>query len=493
MSEHESGAGQSGKSSVSKDIAGGKQVTAKTDDSETADKADVGEKQEDAVALLKSDHRKVETLFQQFTQSTGRAARKKIAQQICLELTVHTQVEEEIFYPACREHDVEDDALDEAQVEHDGAKVLITEILCGSPEQPFYVAKVKVLAEEIRRHVAEEEKRDGLFAKAKAAGVDLNELGRKCAERRAELMKQIEQNGVERLRPRSFTQPLMESSMPRGDYRDRDDRGRYMSDDDRDMYRSSRSGSPYDDDDEDRGSMRRRGSDRDGYGRYSREDDNRGYGARSRHHDRDEDDRYGDDRTSRSRARHDDDDDRRYSSGRGQDRDRDERGRYASDDDDDRRYSFRRGQDRDRDERGRYAGDDDDRRYRSGRRQERERDERGRFVSDDDNDDRGSYRARSRSRDDEDDDRDHDGRGWYGDPEGHAEASRRGWQDRQNGSRSRNGSASSSARNGDRRTSEARGERSRSGSRSSGGSGRGGWFGDPEGHAEAARRGWENR
>ncbi len=101
----------------------------------------------DAIALLKADHRKVEELFEKYAKARGKKA--EIAQQICLELTVHTAIEEEFFYPACLEG-VEHDMLDEAQVEHDGAKVLIAEIEAGSPDDHYYDAKLKVLSEETR-------------------------------------------------------------------------------------------------------------------------------------------------------------------------------------------------------------------------------------------------------------------------------------------------------------------------------------------------------
>src|ERR1700683_1549630 len=101
---------------------------------------------QDAIALLKADHRKVEGLFQK--DETARNRKADIAKQICLERTIHTVVEEEIFYPACRAAGVENDMLDEANVEHDGAKVLIGELENGSPDDEYYDAKVKVLSEE---------------------------------------------------------------------------------------------------------------------------------------------------------------------------------------------------------------------------------------------------------------------------------------------------------------------------------------------------------
>jgi hypothetical protein len=125
-------------------------------------------------------------------------------------------LEEEIFYPACREH-MDDEMLDEAQVEHDGAKILINEILSGSPDRLFYDAKVKVLSEMIKHHVNEEEKRnEGIFAKAKAGGVDVDEIARRLKARKAELVAHAEEGGLERPRPRSFVNATeMERNMPR--------------------------------------------------------------------------------------------------------------------------------------------------------------------------------------------------------------------------------------------------------------------------------------
>ncbi len=150
----------------------------------------------DAVALLKQDHRTVEDLFASFERASGDGKKERIARQICTELTIHAQIEEEIFYPAC-EGKVEEDLLKEAYVEHDGAKVLIAAIEAGGPDDDFYDAKVTVLQEQIEHHVEEEEKRmEGLFAQARKAGVDMDELGAKLAARKEQLKKKIEQSGL---------------------------------------------------------------------------------------------------------------------------------------------------------------------------------------------------------------------------------------------------------------------------------------------------------
>ncbi len=150
----------------------------------------------DAIALLKNDHRTVEELFAKFEKTGGEGQKHKLAMQICLELSVHAQIEEEIFYPAC-EGKVEEDLLKESYVEHDGAKVLIGEILAGEPADEFYDSKVTVLSEEIEHHVEEEEKRlEGLFAQAKKAGLDMDALGEQLAARKEELTAEFQSNGV---------------------------------------------------------------------------------------------------------------------------------------------------------------------------------------------------------------------------------------------------------------------------------------------------------
>ncbi|MEO7240035.1 MAG: hemerythrin domain-containing protein [Sphingomicrobium sp.] len=151
---------------------------------------------QDAVALLKQDHRTVADLFEQFEKASGDGRKQKLAEQICLELTVHAKIEEEIFYPAC-EGKIEEDLLKEAYVEHDGAKVLIAEIEAGGPSDDFYDAKVKVLQEQIEHHVEEEEKRmEGMFAQARKAGLDMDALGEQLAQRKQELVSTYKSSGL---------------------------------------------------------------------------------------------------------------------------------------------------------------------------------------------------------------------------------------------------------------------------------------------------------
>ena len=145
----------------------------------------------DAIAMLKADHRKVEEIFASFEKARGKDRKKTLAEQACLELKVHTIIEEEVFYPACRGQ-IEDDMLDEAYVEHDAAKVLINDIEAGGPDEAFYDAKVKVLSEMIEHHVKEEEMRsEGLFSQARAAGLDMDALADKMRERKKSAMAQL--------------------------------------------------------------------------------------------------------------------------------------------------------------------------------------------------------------------------------------------------------------------------------------------------------------
>ena len=160
----------------------------------------------DAIALLKADHRTVEDLFEQFEKASGNGRKRKLAEKICMELTIHTVIEEEIFYPACMGKVAEDD-LNEAYVEHDGAKVLIAEIEAGSPDEDFYDAKVKVLSEMIKHHVGEEEKRSqGTFAQARKAGIDMDAIGRELAMRKDALIANYKASGTPEPETKTFTE-----------------------------------------------------------------------------------------------------------------------------------------------------------------------------------------------------------------------------------------------------------------------------------------------
>ncbi len=150
----------------------------------------------DACSLLDTDHKNVKKMFTAYDELAGsRAAgavgkKRELAQQICAELTVHTQIEEEIFYPALREALKETDLLDEAEVEHASAKELIAQIQDATEIDDMFDAKVKVLGEYIDHHVKEE--RNEMFPKARAVkGLDLVTMRELLAARKKELMAEI--------------------------------------------------------------------------------------------------------------------------------------------------------------------------------------------------------------------------------------------------------------------------------------------------------------
>jgi hypothetical protein len=143
-----------------------------------------------AIQLLKKDHREVEHWFDEYEQLEDEREKLELFGKIALALKVHTKIEEEIFYPEER-GDVEDDMLDEAYVEHDGAKKMIAEIEAMKPGDEFYDAKVKVLGEYIKHHVKEEEQPGGIFTQAKKGDEDLDEMGERLKERKQELMQEM--------------------------------------------------------------------------------------------------------------------------------------------------------------------------------------------------------------------------------------------------------------------------------------------------------------
>ena len=147
------------------------------------------QKLNDAIKLLTQDHKDVDALFKRYDkmcEAGGPAAqRAELARQICAMLTVHTTIEEEIFYPAARAALKEQDLLDEAEVEHASAKALIEQIESASPDSELYDAKVKVLGEYIRHHVKEEQ--DEMFPKVRRSQLDLVLVGEAMASRKQEL------------------------------------------------------------------------------------------------------------------------------------------------------------------------------------------------------------------------------------------------------------------------------------------------------------------
>lgn len=141
----------------------------------------------DAIALLKADHRQVETWFKQFERARSTHRKQALANKICSALKIHTEIEEEIFYPAFLEWTGDADLHHEAVVEHAGAKRLITEIEASSPADDYFDAKVTVLSEMIKHHVKEEEQPGGMFAEARKSGMDLQQVGQELKSRKAQL------------------------------------------------------------------------------------------------------------------------------------------------------------------------------------------------------------------------------------------------------------------------------------------------------------------
>ncbi|MEI6484654.1 MAG: hemerythrin domain-containing protein [Sphingomonadales bacterium] len=129
----------------------------------------------DAISMLKDDHREVEELFKRFEDATTSRQQQALASQIVAALRLHTQIEDEIFYPAVREAIEETELVDEAEVEHDSAKYLIEQIESGELSPDMFRAAVMVLGEYVQHHVEEEEKE--MFPKAKKSKLDLVALG----------------------------------------------------------------------------------------------------------------------------------------------------------------------------------------------------------------------------------------------------------------------------------------------------------------------------
>ena len=147
-------------------------------------------KQQDAVDVLKADHGQVKEWFEQFESTRSDKRKQLLASQICQALKVHTQIEAEIFYPAFLAATDDEDVHHEAEIEHEGAKRLIADIEASGPDDDYYDARVTVLAEMIKHHVNEEEKRDGMFSKARKADMDLVGLGQQLEARKSELMSE---------------------------------------------------------------------------------------------------------------------------------------------------------------------------------------------------------------------------------------------------------------------------------------------------------------
>ncbi|MDP9088249.1 MAG: hemerythrin domain-containing protein [Pseudomonadota bacterium] len=148
---------------------------------------------QNAVALLKADHKQVKEWFEEFESARSAGKKQMLATNICKALTVHCAIEEEIFYPAFFKATKDKDMHHEAIIEHDGAKKLIAEIEASDPTDDYFDSKVHVLSEMIKHHVREEEKPDGMFAESQQSRkMDLEELGRMLLERKNTLMAEAQ-------------------------------------------------------------------------------------------------------------------------------------------------------------------------------------------------------------------------------------------------------------------------------------------------------------
>lgn len=160
----------------------------------------------DALALLSADHDKVRTLFRAFDSLKGKddedRRKTELVDDICYQLTLHTMIEEEIFYPALRRAIGDDELLDEADVEHAGARELISQLEIMMPGDDHFDATVTVLGEEVEHHIEKEESE--IFDAARKAGIDLDAIGKRLAARKADLEEDLTSppTAIESMEPR---------------------------------------------------------------------------------------------------------------------------------------------------------------------------------------------------------------------------------------------------------------------------------------------------
>ncbi|CAH1070368.1 hemerythrin domain-containing protein [Candidatus Nitrotoga sp. 1052] len=145
-------------------------------------------KVQDAIALLRADHKLVSTLFAEYEKARSTSKKKMLVSQICTELSVHAQVEEEIFYPAVKKALKDKELIPEAIVEHATLKELIGQIEGIEPDGEMFDAKIKVLSEYVKHHVKEEQ--NEIFPQAKSTELDMVALGTRITARKEELQKE---------------------------------------------------------------------------------------------------------------------------------------------------------------------------------------------------------------------------------------------------------------------------------------------------------------
>lgn len=159
-----------------------------TNSSKNTTQGNGSSKTQDAIGLLRADHQLVSGLFAQYEKARSTPKKMELVSQICAELTVHAQVEEEIFYPAVKQALKDKELIPEATVEHATLKDLIAQVEGVAPDGEMFDAKIKVLSEYVKHHVKEEE--NEIFPKAKSAKLDMAELGAQLATRKHELAAQ---------------------------------------------------------------------------------------------------------------------------------------------------------------------------------------------------------------------------------------------------------------------------------------------------------------
>lgn len=155
----------------------------------TAKKSKATPKAQEATAMLRADHKSVDALFKEYEKARANTKKKALVMQICNELTVHAQIEEEIFYPAVKKALKDKELVPEATVEHASLKALIAQVKDVEPDGEMFDAKIKVLSEYVKHHVKEEQ--NEMFPKAKATKLDMMQLGAQMAARKDELMAEL--------------------------------------------------------------------------------------------------------------------------------------------------------------------------------------------------------------------------------------------------------------------------------------------------------------
>ncbi len=140
----------------------------------------------DAIALLRADHKRVGALFADYDKTRTVAKKKQLVTQICTELSVHAQVEEEIFYPEVKRALNDKELVPEATVEHATLKTLIAQVEGVEPDEEMFDARIKVMSEYVKHHVKEEQ--NEMFPKAKTTKLDMVQLGARMRERTAQLL-----------------------------------------------------------------------------------------------------------------------------------------------------------------------------------------------------------------------------------------------------------------------------------------------------------------